>query len=432
MSGFGGSTKTVGGGAATGLSNDFIRFLQHGLNTGSYTGYDAANDPGNRNNYSPGKRPRGSDPRNNNGPTDLFGSSITPNYQFGQTDAGSAYGNSNPIDSTQGVGGVMDKFLYGDFGDQSYKVDSPYSFKDYDFSTNLPDYSKFNTDRLANFNVDMSGIPAYAPGVSTNPLFQSALRAASQSSRLPEFQTSPINSPGVAAASNLLDRKQARDIADLRARFGYAGGGGLGSGASYAEGNYRAESGAQNAAALADIARSDSALKLQGELGAGQINTDRLKFGGSQATSMADLISRTLLGEESNKLAARAQDIDAKLRSGQLTLDAISQATGLNLEALKAATAQGISVGQLVNENERIKSSYDTDYKRTQLGYNELNEGARRTNLGAQGAFLQSLLDLYARLSQSGIPQAQTVEEPGFFDQLLKGASSVGTIYAGL
>jgi hypothetical protein len=216
--------------------------------------------------------------------------------QYGQNTAGDGLARSNPLMYTRGIAGGIERNLAGDYGRQPFSLDP-----------NMVDFSG-----IGNIYSEMNS------PTGTRQM-----------------------SPGLEAASNLFSRQQTRNLADLRARHSYQGGGGFGSGAQIAEGNYLAESNAQGANALAEIARGDAGFKL-------------------------------------------------------------------------AALGQKINWGQLL----------------AQIA--GLNEGSRQFDVGQQGNFLQGLLSLYGGLGSKGIPQAQLVEKPSWWDQLIKAGAAGGQIAAAL
>lgn len=414
----GGGYKEYGGGAATGLSNDFISSLQSILKGG------------------------------------------------GQNGAMDAVGKSNPVASTKGFAGNVNKFINGDFGGGDYQVDTSQlkaqagdGFKFDEFNPQTVDFSKFDNSGLKGFKSSVSGGPLDTD-LANNPLFKDSLSTLKTftggsspiGQAAPGFGIASYGSPGVDAATKLLERNKAKNVADLRARFGADGGMSFGTPAAYAEGNFLAEADAQNANTIANLARSDAALDLERALGVGQINAQNYKSFADNSSS----IFNTKAGAASNLvgnvgdlikaggnlgLGARGQDIDAALGSGKLNLEALSAATGYDLDALKAASAQGISIGELINQNQGMRANNQAQNKGLNiealskvLGFDlegkSLGENARQFNTSQQGDFIRNIMNIMAELSGKGIAQRQGVMKPSFGSQLVKGVTGLATAAA--
>lgn len=399
-------TSEVGGGAATGLSDDYFNFLKQGLSSGHFGGQNT------------GTTPQGG-------------------AGGGLSDTGGIYHGGGG----GGLGDVLDQFLNGHFGNQKYGVDTSglkgnqgggIDFGSFNPST--VDFSKFDSSINTN---------PYSANITTNPLFSSAMKNAVGAIGGPtgigpqqSVNITDTGMPGTDAASSYLNRQTSKGVADLRARYGASGGLGLGTPGSSAEGSYLADSNAANANTIANLSRQDAQLRQQGQLGQGQINANMYNSflnaigqARGQTISGASSIFGNVagaLGTEANaNLGARGQDIDALLKS-----------KGLSLDALKAASQQGIDVQSLLNQFLGMKSQsqmgnrgMDIDALSKALGLDlsgqQLGESARQFNVGEQGNTLQALLNQYMQGASKGTSQRQVVQTPGLLHEVLGGLSGI-------
>jgi len=211
---------------------------------------------------------------------------------------------------------------------------------------------------------------------------------------------------------------------------------GLGTPGSSAAGNFLAESGAANANTIANLSRSDAALRQQGELGAGGINANLYssylnaigQARGQNISGTSNILGQVgnALGQEGQLgLGARGQDISALLQS-----------KGMSLDALKAASQQGIDIQSLFNQyqgmgaqNQLGNKNANIDALSRALGIDlsgqQLGENARQFNTSEQGNTLMNLLQQYMQLSGKGISQRQVVQTPGLLQTVLGGAAGI-------
>lgn len=395
-------TKEVGGGPATGLANSYIGFLQRGLSSGSFGGQNTLSTPrGGVGGGMPGNLPQGIFPGQN--------PAMPPGFR-------------NP--QSGGMGGALDTFLSGNLGgtDTSALKNNTGGFQFADFNPNTIDFSKFDSSiSLPGFNSN---------SITTNPLFTAALANAQKTMSAPTgleggrevFNISDPGNPGTGAAEAFLNRQRMKDVANLRARYGAAGGLALGTPGSTAEGQFLADSGAADAATLAQIARGDAALRQQGELGAGNINANLYGSyldalgqargqGFSQGGNILSILAGALGQEGQLGLGARGQDLDALVRS-----------KGLELEGMKSASDQSLTVQSLLNQNQGMQAQnqlgnrgLDIDALSRALS---IDEQGRQHNTGLSQNTLINLLNQYANLSGKGISQRQTVQTPGALGQI--------------
>lgn len=449
----GAKTKEVGGGPSTGLANDFVGFLRQGLGSGTFGGAPSNQGQGQMN------RPRGIG----------AGLNAVRNMLPGrQQTAADNFGRANPQGATEGIGGVINKFLSGDFGDKSYSVDTG-GLKNmaggggYDFQGfNVPqvDFSGFNTNALQGFNANQPGLNL--PNATGNQQMQGFLGGLQNignmgpESILKQFGLGPgalpqagqanfnLGNANIAPYENFLAREQAKGQGDLRARFGAQGGSSFGTPAAFAEGNFLAESGARNAATLSDIGRAQQGLELQRQQGMAGIDAqnygsylDALSRGGqtgasllgSQVSALGQGASSLLGGfglEQEGMLGQRGQDIS----SAGLNLDALSKATGLDLQALQAQVGQNVDTGGLFNQfqqmgaqNQLGNRGLDIDAMSKALGLDLQGLGQQQNwdlgTLGMQQGMGNTLMQLLQNMSMPGIAQRQTIQQPSTFQNAM-------------
>ena len=375
--------------------------------------------------------------------------------------------NGPTQNASTGFGGALNKFIGGNFGDPTYGVDTSgleglagagkYDFGNFNPST--VDYSGFNTNALSNFNASQG--PAGLQGIGSNPQLQDMIsRLGSVGGNAADFQKTwgigpggipgydkaaiGLGSPDLSAYTGILDRQKGQNVADIRARFGAQGGTAFGTPAAFAEGNYLAAADAENAAKLADIGRAQQGLQLQADLGGAGINAQNygnyisnLTSGGQTGANLVgtganalgnagSLLTGALGQDQSGILGARGQDI----QSQGLNLDAISRATGLNLDQLNAMSSQGINVGQLFNQfqgnaanNQLGAAGLDMDALSRALGFNLQGQGMNQQqgqfNTSQQGNMINQIMQAFQNMSLPGIPQAQMIQKPSTFQNIM-------------
>jgi hypothetical protein len=414
----------------------------------------------------------------------------TYNTQFGgpggQNTGPGQFAQANPVGQTQGLAGGINRALAGDFGGpQNFGVDTSGlqglvgqgGFDFGQFSPELANFGGFNTNALGGFNpnINLQGIntgvnagafnPADALGNQQFQNFLSQIQGNSQifnnlsNLQAPGQFNAQLGAPDVSAYTPFLDRRRAQGLADINERFTTAGGSSLGSPAAIGSAQFLAERDAGDAATLADIGRQQQGLDLQAQLGSGQINAQNLGnyfqalssganvLGGQAAQGAQSVLGALGLGQQ-GALTGRGQDIDAQLgqiqaalggrgqdlqsliSSGQLNLDAIKSATGLDLSALEAGSRQGLGQQELLNQFQSLIAN-------NQLGNRSLDASILGNigNLGLQGQQLQSqyglgvgglqnqalgqLLQQYGQAFGLGTPQRQTIQKPSFFQNAL-------------
>lgn len=407
----GSKTKTVGGGAATPVATDWNAFLLNGLNTG---------------NFNPGGSINGSPVGNQTGAT--TSNTMTNAFQQGMQN-NPTFGSS----IMQMLGGGAHPNL-----------------------PNQPGYSNPNTSQL-NTGLNLSGFnfnPAASQAGSNQFLnnimgggqqAQGASVANSFTGGVPDFfqnmqnfnigvQPVDMSNPQFAAASNLIDQQNKVDLANLRARFGAAGGNGLSTGASQAESQFDAQAPGNKVLALG---------QLQNQLYGQNINTANTLLGQMQAAAgdtanRLGLASNSQLGnrniQSGENIASAGNATQASIANANNALQGNSSALqyllgagnlGLNSAQFNAGNAlnqfgANNNAMQMNNQNAFNNANMSNQFGLNLFGQNSsnaLNSAQMQNQSIAQ--MLSQLFNSYQQSNQLGTPQAQTVQTPSPFSQIL-------------
>jgi hypothetical protein len=475
----GSSTKTVGGGNAGGVASDFNSYLRQGLNNGVYGAAGQTGGlSGTINDLLNGGASKGLDL---NGYKNFMS-------QFGDT-ANKFSGNPiqtspiNPIDYS-GTGFNPGMFTQG-FGSSA-----PQS-QGYDFSGILNkinqgapggsfDPGKFDFSSILNQTGSTAGLQS--AGDFSQPLFQAANKLQGNTIQTPGVSLPGFdpNDPTMQAYSQLLDKQNNNNIADLRARFGASGGASRGTPAAVAEAQYRQLLPAQNLTTLNSIYNQNvgnqlnaAGLNQQGILGAGSINnqnfanvlsglsaagglgiqgrgqdlTNFLQSRGLDITG-AGTAAQNSIAAGANQLQGRGQDINSILQSLGLGLQG-NQAAAQNQTDTQGQNltnflqSRGLDLSQLGLGSGLLGMNQAGNQFNSSQGFNAQNNNLQALiqmlssggnlalgggQLGLSGAglqqqgqlgILQQLMDSYRQANQLGTPQAQTVSKPSTFQNIL-------------
>jgi hypothetical protein len=468
--------KESGGGASTGLANDFTGWLRGLLNTGTAQG---GQQPA---------QPYDGRPRPNFGETYGFDGG-SPRRDFGgfaqqpdgfdapgsglQNTAADSFNNANPTASTQGFSDVINNFLNGNFGsgvDTSGLKTPQTGFNFAPLQQSNVNFGNYNTNALKNFNAQNQIVNAPGSIVGDAGLQGSIGGLNKIGSYSPQqmlefsknFGAGAVNVPGAAGNVALdrpdlsqytaeLDRNKLFDSADLRARFGASGGASFGTPAAMAEGNFLAATNAKNATTLADIGRQQQMLGLQRD----QLNTGNYNNWAGNVTQagIAGLGNQTqmfgnMLGNQVNaygkagdlQLSALSDDAGNQLKADManavnnmtaqgLNLDAIAKATGLDLDTLNAIVNQNTANMGAFNTNQGLQAN-------NQLGTNEINMNSLAKALGldqdwakfgvnTQGNMAQTIMQLLQNMSMPGIAPRQGYMKPSGFQNVVSGLQGI-------
>jgi hypothetical protein len=437
----GGKTKTVGGGAATGVANDFNAFLKQGLNNGQFgamgqtqgIGADInsllqgrTGDPTGLNDYQNTLKQMGEAGR------------YTPDAINGPTSANPYDDPNNGFNQVFGqMGGLqMGPANLQGFGAQSGDLAGIMS----------------RIGQQANLS-NMGGQQNLLNQVGMQGLMQSINPAFQRNAGNP-------NTPYGLAMQQLLGQQSQRDIGDLRARYAMSGGS-QGSPAMQAESLYRSQAIPQMTAAMGQINQQEQGLDLQ----AAGLNSQNML--GQQSNAL-----QALLGSGNLGIQSRGQDLqnwlgnrEADNTAGGLSVQNANQMNQANTTArgqdlqnmlqsrsldLQQLMQMGNMAGQsnqagLQNNQFNSNMGFNSQVQNAQNGLNANSQYnnllGMQGNLALQGGQLnlanansntqnmQNAMDMmmrmYGQANQLGTPQAQVVQTPGLFQQIGQAASGL-------
>ena len=448
------NVKEVGGGPSVGLANDFVSWLQNGINSGTFGG---GTGPG----PSAPTMPSGMNPNQK--------ANWLKDQKVGaQQTAGDNFGRANPVQSTQGAAGVINKFLGGDFGTQNYNTDTSGltaagAKPAFDFAAWNPtktDMSGLDTGALKGFK---SGITTgAAPGMigdnsdfmsGINQLFGMAGGSAANPINQPGSLNFDLGNVDLSPYQALWDRRTDEAIGDTRARFGAAGGASFGTPAAFAEANTRGEMGAQESASMADIGRQQQMLELQRQMGAAQIDAQNFGTWASAmnqgraidlqaATAGVSQLAQALGMDQQAMLNVRGQDLQAAIANGQMSLDALVAATGFDAQLIDMALKENLSLQEMFQSYQATQANtaiadkglnLDSIIKSLafQQGDNQLNTQNNQFNQSSQMDMINMLMQAFQNMSLPGIAPRQTAITPSAGANILNTASSFAPLIPG-
>lgn len=434
----GGGTKTVGGGQATPTANAFNQFLLGGLQNGTFGAPSGPNNPASAWNTGHG---------------------LPPGYNAANGTPGSQ--SSNQPGS---FAGTINHFLTG--GNPLSGTGGAVPFRETQFGqlgTNL-DLSRFNSTGQGGV---LSGLPDFQSLMSQGFGGGGAAGAGAHTDTGPiadfmgtnkqnfNYQAGSLlnasSSPELQALQAQQNRQKSLDVANLRARFGASGGGSLGSGAQFAEGNYLAAANPAQALAQGELMRQQQTMDLSqqglnaqtrlGLLGAGSQDTlGRLgltnqsqlgnrQISSNEAIATAGNMTSASIANAQTGLQGRNALLQYMLGRGQLDLGARSQDAG-NMFNQFQANNQGI---QGNNQNLFANNTGFNNYNLQNQGL--MNAwGMGGAQLGQQGQLdmMRNLFGAFGQANQLGTPQAQTVQTPSMFSQIMSGLGSLGGLASGI
>lgn len=276
------------------------------------------------------------------------------------------------VNDMSGAGGALQNFFQnGGANFQMPTFNNPYTSPEFQAptlqglptnfgqgQTGMANLGGFGNAAQSNFNTqqDLGGISSQF----TNPLMQMAGQGMQQMQGQSGFSAAQ-NSPSVQMQNPmayqqayetlgqdpLMERNRMKAVADMRARFGAEGAGGLGTGAQYAEGTLNAELGAQDASM-----RRNQAMQLMGQDLAAQnalANVGLQNRGQDMQTAVANMqgglqgaqnMNSFNLGQQGNMLQGQGQNLQAMLGARGQDLSTLLGQRGQNLEQLGLGAAQ--------------------------------------------------------------------------------------------
>lgn len=414
-------TQTVGGGSATGTADAFNQFLMDGLKNGSF-GSSGVHFGGTQ-----------------TGPN---GAAVGLDQATGQTNS---FGNA--INSMLG-GTVGNPSTYSQFFDQmKNQGDGGYTFGAGQPGYNTTNFGQVNGTNSfnqlfgANGQGGMfgAGHPAMAgganAGVNLNAFGKPAdAFGAEGTGGLLNYD---VNSPEFQALKHMQDRQTSLDTANVRARFGAGGGSSLSSGASLAESQYLAEANPRNILNLQQMGQNMQQLDMSNR----GLNAQTLL---SQRGQNVDLRGQDVNSATATSIASANNATQASIanagNSNQFNLARMTAALqSMGMDADSAYRAAMANNNNMFGENQ-ARNAYDqSGYQfgvntgmanqgmKNQFALGQAGIGTQMAGLSQQGisSILQQLFGSYNQANQIGTPQAQTVQNPSMFGQIMSGVGGL-------
>ena len=457
--------REVGGGPSTGMANDFVSWLQNGLNSGSFGG-----------NQVPSSQPQSFLPRQpGESPGDFSRRAQNRNQGSRQTTPADAFGRANPVASTQGVSGVINQTLAGQPPSTQYGADlsgltthagsiQPFNFGS--FNPQLADFGSFYNPLNGYSANNQIGAPSSIAGNNQLQGFLSSLGQLGNQSQSSMFDLSrqfgtaqaqgpfanvKLDTPDLSAYIPQLERENAKSLADMRARFGASGGASFGTPAAFAEGNLTAEQSARNAVALADIGRAQQGMGLQRDaLNSNNWNTfagnDLQAQLGNQGLN-ANMFSN-LLGNQTQALQAggsilgnalgqdAGNQLQASMANASNNLNALTNQGNMTLDQLRAQSTQGLNAQGLQNDFQGMQANNQLNAQTLQgnlmnmiagltMQGQGMNQQQNQFNSAQQQNMLSQLMQLFQNMSMPGIAQRQNIATPSAGANILGAATGL-------
>lgn len=414
----GAKTKTVGGGTATPVANEWNNFLMQQLRGGGGAAQPSIADPSflqqfDRNNPNTSFANYARQQQNN---------AAQPGAQS-QNAFGNAMNNAltGQVRDISGAGGALQNF-FGDTSQNRLNTNFANTFTAPTYNaptlsqlpsnfgagqTGMANLSNFGNASQANFDTQRGfgsmGTSTFTPGLQNaisgmNNLQQAAASQASVGGPQ-SIGARPELSQGMdwRTAFNTMGedpmqrRIEDRAAADMRARFGAEGAGALGTGAQFAEGNLRAELAAQDASKRRMEAlqlmqqdlneRSTGAnVALQGRGQDSQYNLGNRGIDANVAMQNAQLGTQASLANASNALAGRSAGLQALL--GARGQDFTNQATNRGLDVNQLGMGSQQSMFNAGQNNAMQQAMINATLQNQGLG-NQFGLGAAQLNNAA-------------------------------------------------
>lgn len=250
-------------------------------------------------------------------------------------------------------------------------------------------------------------------------------------SSIPAFEKGQLKDystdPSFQAVQQIAERQKMNDVANLRARYGLQGNT-ASSGASLAEGQYLAEANPRMVAAYGDLGRQIQGLDLQQQ----QINNQAQSAYNSALGASGGNRDNTLSNIMQFITNIRGQDIGAA--SGLASQNLGNQQSANNLNANNFLQAMGMDANNMLNlfgqqsSNALNNQGMSNNWMQSILGAGMGLQGMGNQN---QGNILNNLFNSFNQSNQIGNPQAQTVQTPSAFGQVLGAASTIAPFFMG-
>jgi hypothetical protein len=379
----GSKTKTVGGGAASPVATNWNATLLNGLNTGNF-------DPSG---------------------TNAFGGAINqmlnggvspalpgqPGYQTPATNMLNTNLNLTGYNYTPNLSGA-NQYLSNLTGGGPQAVGASVANSFTGAGANIPDFMQ----NMQNFNIGVQ------PVDMSNPQF--------------------------AAASSLIDQQNKVDLANLRARFGAAGGTGLGTGASAAEAQFNAQAPGNKVLALGQLQNQlfgqnvTTANTLLGQMQAAAGETaNRLGLASQSQLGNRGIQSGENIASAQNATSASIANANNALQGNNSALNFLLGAGNLGLNAAGQNATNAYNQFSANNNamNLNNQNLFNNANMANQFGLNLFGQNSSNAlaSAGMQNQNIAQMLgQLFGSYQQSnalGTPQAQTVQTPSWLSQTL-------------
>lgn len=401
-------TKTVGGGTATPVANDWNNFLAQGLKTGTFGG-------------------------STNG-----------------TGGTSGTGGASASTPQTGVGATIDQLLKGgsgvDFGNKPDFTGATFNPN----ATNL-DLSKYqfnpntmNLDQLMKSGFKMgSGIGGFnGPQAGAGYAGTSATGVPDFMGNMTQLGKVDMNDPAFAALNQKLTQDNALALANTRERFG---GNALNSGASLAEAQFNAQANPAKVLAMQQLQAQMRGLNLADYQGQEQALQGRLGLSSQSQLGNRGISSNESIANAGNATQASIANANLGAQYGQMglqgqgqILDYLLGAGNLGLNAANSGATNALNAfnanqqsNQWNNQNQFNNAQMQNQFNQNMFGQTSQNAlGAAQLGQNAQMGALGHLFGGYQQSNALGTPQAQTVQTQPWWAQALNAAGQIANIGA--
>lgn len=404
-------TETVGGGSATGTADAFNQFLLQGLNSGAFGGQTGPNGATTGVAQAQGQ-------------TNGFGGAIN-NMLSGRPGDPTQYSQYFDLMKNGGNGG------FGGIGNAP-------GFQSTEFGVHSASPNNYNAAfGEGGFGNQRLGVGAAGSAVDFNAANFARPGDVFGANGVGGLMQPNMNDPQFAALAQMQNQRTQLDAANLRARYTAGGGSSLGTGASMAESQYLAQANPANTMGMYQIGQQmqnmdmqNRGLNAQTMLGQRGQNIDMRN---QDMNSMLSAATSTA-GNQTNANIASAQNMTQGNIAG---MNARLQAMGMDSDsafrAMQQNNANQFGQNQAANQFNQgnyqfgVNAGLQNQGMQNQYALGQAGIGAQMAGLSsqAQQAAMQQLFGSYNNAQQIGTPQAQTVQTPSMFGQIMSGLGQV-------
>ena len=432
-------TKDVGGGTAAPLANSFNDFLLQGLTSGSFgnsrTPEQLANNAavdratkmsqaggmfGNIGQKALAKLPQptgmGPNPQEGQNQTNMFGDTIN-NMLQGKIGDPSSY--QGMFEGLQGNNGGLPNLAGVSYNTPQFQ-NAP-GFQGMDLGQYMKQLGAGGAgggfDALGAYNQSLQGLGSLNIPKDFN---------------LSQGLPTNFDTPETKAIQDIIGRNQDKNVQDLRARFGAGGGTAYGTGASFAEGNLRAESAPLIAQALSQVNRQERELDMNnrnmvGNLLLGQRGQDsaNLQAGGQIGLGQRGQDMSSASQGQGNQLGLIGLMLQQQLAGNQYGMNSPDMQNQFNL----ANSGQQMNADQF-NTNASLQNQQMMN--QFGLGKGQIGLGMQGNQANQQQNMMNQLFGSFNNSNNLGTSQRQTVSSPSMGSQIFNGAMGIGQMAGGL